>query len=52
MLKKQKKCKIQPPTWLTVENLQDKLKDDRKANTNLGTLPYYYMVTTKLLLDW
>ena len=53
MLKQQKKCRIQPPNWLTVTNLSEKLREEREVlTTQLGSLPYHYMVISKILLDW
>lgn len=53
MLKQQKKCRIQPPSWLSVGNMQEKLREEREVLVQqMGTLPKNYMVIGKMLLDW
>jgi GINS complex subunit 2 len=52
MLRQQKKCTIQPPSWMSVKYLQQKLNEDQEVNvTQLAHLPSHYMTIGKLLLD-
>ncbi|RUS15600.1 hypothetical protein BC937DRAFT_92243 [Endogone sp. FLAS-F59071] len=49
-LKKNQKCTILPPEWLTVENLQSKLQEE-ETGPNFSALPYHYMEVAHLLLE-
>ncbi|KAB0794749.1 hypothetical protein PPYR_11588 [Photinus pyralis] len=50
-LKQQRKCKIQPPDWMDVEQLE-LLKEAEKASRNFVKMPSeHYMIEGKLLLS-
>ncbi|KIJ56951.1 hypothetical protein M422DRAFT_23087 [Sphaerobolus stellatus SS14] len=49
-LKLKKKCRIIPPSWLTVEFLQVKLSQETSAET-FSYLPFRFMEISKVLLD-
>ncbi|KAK0553317.1 DNA replication protein psf2 [Tilletia horrida] len=49
-LKKRKKCRIVPPTWLTVESLSDTLRIET-SNPGFAVLPFHYVAIAKVLLD-
>ncbi|KAG9018195.1 DNA replication protein psf2 [Tulasnella sp. 427] len=49
-LKARKKCRVVPPSWLTVDYLQDRLKDET-TDKAFSLLPFRYAEIAKLLLD-
>jgi GINS complex subunit 2 len=54
--KKRQKCKIKPPTWLSVDHLTNVLSAERKSATTKGIitfekLPFHYMEIATQLLD-
>ncbi|KAK9716829.1 DNA replication protein psf2 [Basidiobolus ranarum] len=49
-LKKQQKCTIIPPQWLTVENLTQKLEEE-ESEGKFSELPYRYMEIAHLILE-
>ncbi|ORX96194.1 GINS complex, PSF2 component [Basidiobolus meristosporus CBS 931.73] len=49
-LKKQQKCTIIPPSWLTVENLSQRLEEE-ESEGQFSELPYRYMEIAHLILE-
>lgn len=49
-LKLKKKCRILPPSWLSVDYLQGKLKHEL-AEPGFSQLPYHFAEVSKVLLD-
>ncbi|PFH51287.1 hypothetical protein AMATHDRAFT_142835 [Amanita thiersii Skay4041] len=49
-LKSKKKCHIVPPSWLTVDNLKERLEEET-TNNGFSKLPFRYIEVSKLLLD-
>lgn len=41
-LKKVRRCKIIPPKWLQVQNIESVIQYERENETNLHPLPYYF----------
>ncbi|WVQ71155.1 DNA replication complex GINS protein PSF2 [Cryptococcus sp. DSM 104548] len=50
-LKKKRKCRIVPPDWLSVENLQQVLKNEKENSEGFERLPRRFMEISKVLLD-
>lgn len=50
-LHKRKKCRIQPPEWLTAEPLRETIQQERQTGKGWQPLPYYYAEVAQLLLD-
>ncbi|KAI8826924.1 DNA replication complex GINS protein PSF2 [Fimicolochytrium jonesii] len=48
-LKQKHKCQIQPPNWMDVEFLREKIEEEN-ANEEFSALPFRYMETAHLLL--
>lgn len=48
-LKKNEKCKLQKPEWLSVEFLENTIGNE-KAAENLQSIPYHYMELAQLIL--
>ncbi|KAG8965747.1 DNA replication protein psf2 [Tulasnella sp. 419] len=49
-LKSRRKCHIVPPTWLSVDILQQKLNEET-SNEHFSELPFRYVEISKVLLD-
>jgi len=49
-LKQKKKCRIIPPPWLSVEYLQNRLKEEL-SEQGFSQLPYQFAEISKVLLD-
>lgn len=50
-MKKRSKCRIQPPSWMSVERLTEVLEMEREAPREFQPLPFHYVEIAKLLLD-
>ncbi|WVQ85406.1 hypothetical protein IAT38_007571 [Cryptococcus sp. DSM 104549] len=50
-LKRKRKCKILPPSWMTVEALQAVLKDEKENAEGFERLPRRFLEISKVLLD-
>lgn len=49
-LRKQGKCRIAIPEWMSIENLEKKIADERKESS-LQSLPFHYIEIAHLLLN-
>jgi GINS complex subunit 2 len=49
--KKNKKCRIIPPSWLDTQVLIDKLEVEKKSDGTLAELNYYFYEISMLLLN-
>ncbi|CAO3649597.1 unnamed protein product [Mucor hiemalis] len=50
IMKKNNKCSIVCPDWLTVENLKKRHEEEEKEN-EFSTLPFHYMELAQMLLE-
>lgn len=50
IMKKNNKCTIVCPDWLTVENLKKRHEEEEKEN-EFSTLPFHYMELAQMLLE-
>eukprot|EP00026_Physarum_polycephalum_P015207 Phypoly_transcript_15838.p1 GENE.Phypoly_transcript_15838~~Phypoly_transcript_15838.p1 ORF type:complete len:198 (+),score=24.44 Phypoly_transcript_15838:30-596(+) len=50
-LKKRKKCKIQPPTWLDADYLETKFDSETHDDKSFELLPFHYIEIATLLLN-
>ncbi|WVR05846.1 DNA replication complex GINS protein PSF2 [Kwoniella sp. DSM 27419] len=50
-LKRKRKCRIVPPAWLSVEQVQAVLKDERENLEGFMPLPRRFIEMSKVLLD-
>ncbi|KAL3926620.1 MAG: hypothetical protein SGPRY_003214 [Prymnesium sp.] len=49
-LRKRDKCQIVTPAWLSAENLQEALEDEKRHQDRFAQLPYHYIEIAKELL--
>ncbi|MCL7041962.1 hypothetical protein MKW94_006858 [Papaver nudicaule] len=50
-LKKRGKCTIQPPDWMSLENLTQVLEAERDSPREFQPLPFHYVEISRLLFD-
>lgn len=51
LLKKQHRCNIVPPDWLSHENLEKLLKEETENSQRFCSLPFRWLEMAELLLD-
>ncbi|TIA87244.1 hypothetical protein E3P99_03279 [Wallemia hederae] len=49
-LKRRKRCAVVPPEWLTVDHLQEKLKDET-SDGQYADLPFRYLEISKAIIE-
>lgn len=51
LLKKQNKCNIVIPDWLSVPNLKNKYQEEQRIKDRVCNLPWHWIPISKILLD-
>ncbi|KAF2898306.1 hypothetical protein ILUMI_07877 [Ignelater luminosus] len=51
-LKQQRKCKIQPPDWMNIEQLEELKEEEKRSKTFVKMPSEHYMIEAKLLLNY